>query len=148
MPQVRTDPYPAFVFQVIVPGISDDPNTPKAMFAEVNGLGLEIDVVEYRTGGDFAIRKLPGLTKTTDVTLKRGIIGDLTFWNWLQTGVQGKLVRADVQIVLLDEQLKPVLRWKLRRAWIRKYEGPALNAKSSDVAIESLTLTHEGLEIE
>jgi len=148
VPQNRTDPYPAFNFQVIVPGIADDPNAPRAGFSEVSGIGASVDVIEYRTGGDHTIRKLPGLAKYTNVVLKRGVVADLAAWNWMLSGIQGNVVRADVTIVLLDEQRNQVMRWRLRRAWITKYEGPAMNAKGSEVAIESMELAHEGLEIE
>jgi phage tail-like protein len=146
----RDDPYPAFNFLVTVDGISEDGGSAKGAFSEVSGLGLETSVIEYRTGSDRmnTVRKLPGVTKYTNVQLKRGILGDLAFWQWVQSVVQGQPFRASVRITLLDEQRNPVLTWRLARAWPCKYTGPSLNAKTSEVAIETLEIAHEGLEIE
>lgn len=146
----RDDPYSATNFLVQVHGVSDQPDSPRGAFAELSGLGLETAVIEYRTGGERtqSVRKLPGLTKYTNVTLKRGIVGDLAFWNWVRSVVQGQAQRADVTITLLDEQRNPVMAWRLRRAWPCKYSVGALNADASEVAVETLELAHEGLEID
>jgi phage tail-like protein len=140
---LRDDPYPAYNFAVQIDGIAV-----KGSFLEVSGIESEVVPIDYREGGSFAIRKLPGLHKNGNVTLKRGVIGDLSLWNWFKSGAQGKLARANVSITLLDEQRNPVCRWKLTNAWPCKYTGPLLNAKSSEVAIESVELVHEGLDIE
>jgi phage tail-like protein len=148
-PVFRNDPYPAYNFEVVVNGISDDGTSVKGSFSEVSGLDTEVEVIEYRTGSERnRVRKLPGLTKTTNVTLKRGIIGDLTFWNWLVNTTQGNVQRTDVAIILLDENRTPVMRWNLTRAWPCKYAGPTLNAKNNEVAIESLEICYEALAIE
>jgi phage tail-like protein len=146
----RNDPYPAYNFEVTIVGISDDGTAVKGSFWEVSGLGVEIGVIEYRTGSEKVAtpRKLPGLHKFPNITLKRGVIGDLTFWNWLVAAMNGQVVRADGTIVLLDEQRNPVMTWKFHRAWPCKWEGPRLNAKSNEVAIETLELCHEGLEMQ
>jgi phage tail-like protein len=143
MSPVRTDPYPAFNFLVEIDGIG------KGVFSEVSGLDSSIDVIEYRTGGskENTVRKLPGLRKYTNITLKRGYTPDLSLWNWHQSVAQGNLRRANVTVTLLDEQRNPVLVWKLRNAWPCKYEGPLLNAKTSGIAIETLELCHEGMEL-
>lgn len=121
-----------------------------AGFAEVTLPSMAIDVVQYREGSDKlnTVRKLPGLTKFGNVTLKRGIVGDLDLFQWIRAVSQGQPDRRDVSVVLLDEQRNPVLRWKLRNAFPVKYEGATLNAKSSEVAIEALELACEGVEIE
>jgi phage tail-like protein len=80
--------------------------------------------------------------------LKRGIIGDLTFWNWLVSAMQGNVQRTTVSIILLDENRSPVMRWNLVRAWPCKWTGPALNAKSNEVAIETLEICHEGISVD
>jgi phage tail-like protein len=148
-PVFRADPYPAYNFEVVVTGISADGRSVKGSFSEVSGIGAEMEVIEYRNGSeDITVRKLPGLRKFTNITLKRGIIGDLTFWNWLVSAMQGNVQRADMSIILLDEQRNEVMRWVFQRAWPCKYTGPALNAKSSEVAIESLEICHEGLSID
>jgi phage tail-like protein len=107
-----------------------------------------LQVIEYRTGGDTVVRKLPGLQKSSDVTLKRGVTSDPSLWNWYKSSLQGNPFRTNVVVTLLDAQRQPVRRWKLSNAWIRKYSGPALNSTGGDVAIESIELTHEGLDLE
>jgi phage tail-like protein len=139
----RRDPYGAFNFLVEIGG-----GETAAGFAECSGLATETEVIEYREGGDFATRKLPGLTKHSNVTLKRGLIGDPTLWRWRKAIVDGELDRRGVTIVLLDQARKPVVRFHLSNAWPCKWEGPTLNAKANDVAIETLELAHEGLDVE
>ena len=145
----RPDPYPGFNFEVVVNGISDDGKAVKGSFMEVSGLGVEIEAIEYRTGNeDITVRKIPGLKKFTNIVLKRGIIGDLTFWNWLLQAMNGQVVRASGSIILLDEQRQEVLRWNFKRGWPCKWTGPSLNAKSNEIAIETLEICHEGLTTE
>lgn len=140
----RAQPYLNCNFLVEIDGMAS------AAFAEVTLPSMSIDVVEYRDGSDKlnSVRKLPGLTKSGNVTLKRGIVGDLGLFHWIRAVSQGQPDRRNVSIVLLDEQRTPVLRWGLRNAFPVKYEDATLNAKSSEVAIESLELACEGLEIE
>ncbi len=143
MPDVRNDPYGAFNFLVEIDGV------PTAAFSDVSGLDMEIDVIDYRTGGDaLHARKLPGLVKYNNIVLKRGITLDHSLWDWIRKVAEGTVQRANMSIILLDEQRQPVLRWLVKQAWPVKWSGPTLNAKSSDIAIESLEITHEGLEFE
>jgi phage tail-like protein len=144
MPDVRNDPYGNFNFLVEIDGVT------KAAFTEVSGLDVEVDVIDYRTGGDtsLSVRKLPGLVKYSNIVLKRGITLDHSLWDWMKKVVEGVVQRTSMTIVLLDDQRQPVLRWKIKQAWPVKWTGPALNAKTSEVAIESLEITHEGLEFE
>ena len=145
----RDDPYPAFNFEVVVNGISEDGRSVRGSFMEVSGLGVEIPAIEYRTGGeDITVRKIPGLKKFSNIVLKRGIIGDLTFWNWLLEAMNGRVRRADGSIILLDESGTAVLRWKFKRGWPCKWSGPALNAKGNEIAIETLEICHEGLDVD
>jgi len=138
----RNDPLAAFNFLVEIQNIAE------ANFSEVSGLAVEVAAIEYREGGDKlnTVRKLPGLYKTSDVTLKRGITADARLWKWFQSVLEGKVQRSPVNITLLDAQRQPVVRWVLRNAWPSKYEVGDLKAKGNDVAIETLVLTHEGLE--
>lgn len=148
MAVMRNDPYPDTNFEISIAGISDDGRSVKGSFAEVFGLDVEIEVIEYRNGSDdTTVRKLPGLRKYSNIVLKRGMIGDLTFWHWLASAANGQVVRADGTIVLLDEKRQPVVTWKFHRGWPCKWSGPELNAKGNDVAIETLEICHEGLEM-
>lgn len=141
----RSDPYPSANFLVEIDGIGS------GGFAEVGGLQIATDVVEYREGNDKtnAVRKLTGLTRYADVTLRRGIVGSLDLYQWIRDSADGSADAArNVAIVLLDEAHQPVLRWLLRRARIVRYTGGPLNAKSSDVAVEEMVLAFDRLELE
>jgi phage tail-like protein len=149
MAQLRNDPYGAFNFEVLIQGITDDGSLARGSFSEVTGLEVDVSVIEYRTGGeDITARKLPGLRKYPNIVLKRGITGDLSLWNWMKSVLEGRAIRADGAIVLLDEARQPVMRWNFRRGFPCKLVGPTLNAKSNEVAIETLEIAHEGLTIE
>jgi phage tail-like protein len=138
----RNDPYGRFNFLLDIDG------TVKAGFSEVSGLTTETEIIEYREGADKGpTRKLPGLTKFSNITLKRGLTNDRSLWDWRKTVIDGATQRANVTLTLLDESRQPVVVWKIRNAWPSKWEGPALNAKSSDVAIETLELAHEGFDL-
>jgi len=105
----------------------------------VSGLTTETTVIEYREGNERATtRKIPGLTKYSNIVLKRGITKDRSLWNWRKTVIDGATLRTSGSIILLDESRQEVARWNFREAWPCKWEGPALNAKSGEVAIETL----------
>jgi phage tail-like protein len=149
MAVVRDDPYLACNFQVVIQGILDDGRSARAAFSEVSGLEIEIAAIEYRSGAeDTTVRKLPGLRKSPNITLKRGVTGDMALFTWLKATMNGNVQRADGTITLLDESRQAVMTWRFRRAWPCKLSGPTLNAKSNEVAIEVLELCHEGLELE
>jgi phage tail-like protein len=138
-PATRTDPYLTGNFLVEIDGIAS------ASFTEVSGLEASIDVIEYRTGNQTTVQKIPGLHKFTNITLKRGMVQDLSLWNWMQNGLNGNVQRAAVSIILLDEARNAVLKWSLSNAWPCKWTGPALNAQCNEVAIETLEITYENL---
>jgi phage tail-like protein len=138
----RHDPYKNFNFLVEIDGIT------RAAFSEVGGLESETAVIEYRVGGEpNTVRKLPGLTKYANLVLRRGITKDADLWNWRKTVVQGNVDRRNGSIVLLDDDLTEVLRWNFFQGWIAKWEGPTLDAKGNEVAIETIEIAHEGLEL-
>ena len=136
------DPYRSFNFLVEIDAVT------VAAFSEVSGLTAETEVIEYRTGGMLGgARKLPGLTKYVNITLKRGMTQNLELWNWYKNVVEGKTDRRSASIVLLNEAHQEVLRWNVLEAWPRKWDGPALNARHNEIAIETLELAHEGFEL-
>jgi phage tail-like protein len=138
----RHDPYKAFNFRVEIDGIA------RAAFSEVGGLDSETAVIEYRVGGEpNTVRKLPGLTKYANIVLRRGITQDAELWNWRLTVVQGNVDRRNGSIILLDDDGTEVVRWNFFHGWIAKWEGPALNSKGNEVAIETIEIAHEGLEL-
>ncbi|HEV7669589.1 MAG TPA: phage tail protein [Thermoanaerobaculia bacterium] len=150
MPAVfREDPYGGFNFEVIVKGVSDDGTAVRGSFAEASGLDAEVKPIDYRNGSeDIRVRKLPGLKSFPVVKLVRGQTGDLAFWNWIVEAMNGLVQRTDVSVVLLDENRNEVMRWNLVRAWACKWSGPGLNAKNSEIAMETLEICHEGLSID
>jgi phage tail-like protein len=150
MPLVfRNDPYAGHNFEVVLTGISDDGTAVKGSFAEVSGLEVAMEPIEYRTGSeDITVRKVQGLKKFTNIVLKRGIIGDATFWNWILEGMNGTVHRTEGHVALLDEGRNEVMRWNFKRAWPCKWTGPGLNAKNNEIAIETLEICHEGLSID
>ncbi len=138
----RNDPYGRFNFLLEIDGAV------KAGFSEVSGLTTETAVIEYREGSDRTPpRKLPGLTKYSNLVLKRGLTKDRSLWDWRKTVIDGAVRRANLSIILLDDSRQEVLRWSFREGWPCKWEGPALNAKASEVAIETLEIAHEGFDL-
>lgn len=145
----RNDPYSCLNFQVIVAGVFEDGTAVRGSFAEVSGLDVEVTPIEYRTGSEeMTVRKVPGLAKYSNIVLKRGVIGDLGFWTWIKSVLDGNPHRADGTITLLDESRQAVMTWRFRRGWPCKWAGPTLRAKSNEVAIETLEICHEGFDVE
>jgi phage tail-like protein len=135
------DPFASFNFKLEIEGIT------VAGFSEVTGLNQESNVIDYREGQEpITPRKLPGLNKFGNITLKRGVSPDLSVYNWRKTVTDGDIERRNASIVLHNEKHEEVVRWNLVNAWPSKYVGPDLKANANEVAIESIELTHEGVE--
>jgi phage tail-like protein len=135
------DPYNNFNFLVEIDSIT------RAAFHECSGFDSAIDVIEHREGGEnTTLRKLPGLTKYSNIVLKRGITDDSELYTWHLKAIKGDVVRKNGSIVLLDRKGQEVARWNFVRAWPAKWVGPSLTAEGNDVAIEELDLAHEGIE--
>lgn len=140
----RRDPYRAFNFQLEIEGV------PLGAFSECSGLTAEGDAVDYRDGTDLQnnVRKLVGLRKYSNITLKRGYTQDKSLWQWYMNISNGIPDRRNVTITLLNEEHVAVLRWHAENAWLNKIEAPSFKASGNEVAIESVELVHEGLTIE
>ncbi len=137
-------PLPVFHFQVEWGGTN-------LGFAEVSGLSIEYQTIEYRDGlsKEYNVQKMPGIPKYKNIVLKRGIMpNDNEFFDWMNTVTLNKVERRDITISLLNEEHAPVMTWKVKNAWPTKLEGPTLKATGNEVAIETLELAHEGLTIE
>jgi len=148
MAVIRDNPYSAFNFQVTLEGVNDG-SVARTAFTEVSGLGVEITPIEYRTGAeDITVRKIPGLKKFSNITLKRGVTGDMALFKWIDLAMNGRVQRVNGTITLLDESREAVMTWRIQQAWPCKYSGPSLAAKGGEVAIEELELCHEGLKLE
>ena len=144
MPQRRNDPYLNFNFRVEID------NATAAGFSEADLPEERVEAVAYREGSDSAsaARLLPGRVEHGRVVLRRGFAGDATLFQWWSEVARGNLDRRNVVIVLMNEQGQEVARWALRRAWPAKWVGPQLRGLENDVAIETLELAHEGIELE
>lgn len=134
------DPLGSFNFLVEINGVL------QAGFSECTGLNSESDVVEYRAGDeDFAPRKLPGLKKFGNVTLKRGVALGQDFLEWRKKATDGSINRQDISIIILDEARVEDVRYNLTAAWPCKWIGPDLKANANEVAVETLEVCHEGI---
>jgi phage tail-like protein len=137
----RVDPYRAFNFLLEIDGIT------RAGFREASGLDSAQDPIEYREGDqELTVRKLPGLNKYSNITLKWGITDDAEFWDWRKKAMDGKVERKNGSIVLRDDAGEEKLRWNFREAWPTKWTGPSFNATGNEVAIEQVDIAHEGIE--
>ena len=129
----------------------DSQNT--TSFSEVSGLTMEAEAIEYRGGTDpsLTVRKVPGLRKYGNVTFKRGVApaesGNGLF-EWYNSIQAGTVSRRSVTVSLLDEARDPVMTWKIKDAWPVKIEGPGLNATGNEIAIETMEIAHEGVEVQ
>ncbi|HEX8502105.1 MAG TPA: phage tail protein [Pyrinomonadaceae bacterium] len=149
MAVLRERPYVQFNFLV---DIGEGTDGPEAGFQECSNIGMEVTVAEYRNGNEKenSVRKITGLNKATDVTLKRGVIGSLNLYRWLNDIRNGdQNATRTVTISLQNEDHTDVVQtWRLLRARIIKHVSGPLNAKGTDVAMEELTLAYERLEME
>lgn len=138
----RNDPYAQYNFIVEIDGES------VGGFTEVGGLDTETDVVEYREGSETAtVRKLPGLRKYANITLKRGFTQSRALWEWRKTTLDGVTERRSGAITLLDEAREPALRWEFREGWVVKWSGPELSATANEAAIETIEIAIEDLRL-
>lgn len=153
----RPTPYSQFNFRVSWAPAADnegdtlDEGSVQAGFQEVSGLGMEITVAEYRAGNAATNEptKVTGTVKTPDVTFKRGAIGSLDLYDWLnevRNGNQKQL--KTVTVKLMSEDRETVAQeWLLINSRPMKYTGPSLNGKGTDIAVEELVLAVERIEM-
>lgn len=141
---IRIDPFRGFNFTVQID------NTDVAGFSEAGGLTFNVDSVDYREGTDIPlhVRKLTGLRKFANITLKRGLTDNKELWNWYKAVLNGITERRNGAIILRDEDHNEIQRWNFEGGFICKWEGPAMNATANDVAIESIEICVERVELE
>ena len=140
----RKDPYGNFNFLVEIDGIV------RAAFHEVSGIDTSIDLIEHREGGEnITTRKYPGQVKFSNLTLKWGISDDRELYDWHRQWVTGDAAakRKNGSVVLLDRAGQEKRRWNFFNGWPAKWTGPSLNAEANDIAIETLEIAHEGLQL-
>ena len=137
----RVDPFKNFRFLVEIDGIA------QAGFSECSGFGSNIEVIEYREGGDpTTVRKLPGKTSYTDIVLKWGMTSSREIYDWHLQAINGQLSRRNGSVIILDDLGQEAGRYNFFSAWPSKYDPVDLNAKGNDVALDTLTISCERLE--
>jgi phage tail-like protein len=148
MPTFRENPYPMFNFLVNIDGTGGSGEIVGG-FMECFGLESVTEVIEYRMGNEKfnSPRKLPGLTKFSNIILKRGFIGAMDLYDWRQTVIDGQVAKKNFSITLLDESRSVVCKWDIRNAWPCRLSGPKLVAGQSGVAIEEIEICHEGYTV-
>jgi len=121
---------------------------PTAFFRSVSGLSLEIEVVEFREGGENgAVHKIPGRVKYPNIVLKQGFTGASDLQKWAFRIAAGQFEHKNATIVISDQKSQVLARYTLSNAWPTKWNGPDFDATSNDVAIETIEIAHEGLRL-
>lgn len=151
MPVQRDNPYGAFNFLVSLGGDqgSGDEGQVVGGFSDVSGLGFEVQFADYRNGNEKVntVRKVQNTFTVEDVVLKRGLIGSADLFAWVKSVREGDIDARVVTVTLLDEARNAVGTWKLQSAQPKKWSGPTLAAGGgTELAMEELTLVHEGIE--
>jgi len=142
----RVDPFRNFNFLVEIDGIT------QAGFMDCSGFGANTDPIEYREGNENpgndpkTMRKLPGMTKYPNITLKWGLTDSKELYEWYRDISKGKVERKNGSIVVLDLDGKEAARWNFFNGWPTKWDGPDFTSKGNDIAIETLEIAHERVE--
>lgn len=139
------DPISAHQFALEIDGVEE------ATFREASGFGSEHDVIEQKeqgAKGNTVIRKIPGTLRWQNISLKRGMTSNKELWDWRQKVIEGKIedARVNGSIVGYDEDGEEKIRYNFRRGWPNKWESTGMNAGGNEPVIESIEITHEGLE--
>jgi phage tail-like protein len=139
----RKDPLTTFLFGLKIADLGLDYNEGTAFFRSLGGLKFDTDVVDYQEGGVTAFtRKVIGVTKWANLVLRQGFTGDDKLWKWRYNPR-----RVDGTIYQLGPEMKPVCRWEFKRGYPVKWDGPDYSADKNELAIESIEIAHEGLEM-
>lgn len=137
---MATYPHGKFRYKVEIDGLE------AGGFSEASGFDASIDVIEYREGDMVQTpMKIPGLKKYGNITLKQGVADSMVMYEWMIGGVEGEVDRKTITITILDETETAAASWQVINAWPTKYTAPDFNATSSEIAIESIEIAHEGM---
>ena len=139
-PGTFVDPFLGFNFKLILAGNAD------AHFTECTGLGARVTPITYKEGGTSQPHRIPGPVDFSEVTLRYGLTNSRQLWDWFLTAMTGKVQRRNLSIVMLDHDgVTPRIQWDLTRAWVTEWRGAPLDAMGAEIAIETVSLVHEGL---
>ena len=138
----RKDPFQNHRFKIEINGIT------QASFIEAILPESQSEVIEHREGTQINAQKQPGFTAYTPLVLKWGLTASMELYNWRKLIEQGKIntMRKNVSVILLDEEGQDAARWDFTNAWPSKYKGPDLNAKTNEIAIETLEIVFESMQ--
>lgn len=144
MPARGSDPLIGFSFSLDISGKI------QGYFTEVSGLGSETEIVEHKVtdpSGRDLIQKIPGRSKFSDITLKRGITSAMDMWAWRKQVEDGDIggARVNGTITMYDQSLTPIAKWDFTNGWPVKITGPSISSDSNAFGVEELTITHEML---
>jgi phage tail-like protein len=140
----RVDPLVSVSFFVEVQGVFT------GTFRGCTGLGSQSEVIENLAagaGGVTHIYKIPGVTRWTNIVLKRGVTDSMDVWAWRKQVEEGKVneARKNGSIIMYDQTNTEVARWNFENGWPAKISGPNLDASTNEIAIEELEIAHEKL---
>jgi phage tail-like protein len=142
-PGGQVDPYRAYNFKLLINGVTN------GHFTEVSGMEVSIARMAYKDGPNDSIRFVPGQVDYEPVVLHFGLTASRELWDWTNSAVQGRVSRRNVSIVLMDAAgTAEVLRWNLLNAWPCRWRGAHLHTLGQEIAIESIALAYERLELE
>lgn len=120
-----------------------------AVFTELSGLLVETEVMEYAEGGNNNfVHKLPGRTKVSNITLKRGMTESNEFYKWYLQCCMGKIQRRHLSVLMFDSTGIEIMRWNFTHAYPVKWVGPQFSSSGAMAAVETLELAHSGLQPE
>ncbi len=137
-----SEAYPNCRFYVMIDGQI------QGLFVEVSGLQVEMDVMDYQEGGNNGfVHRLPGVTKVSNLVLKRGMTSSNEFYKWCADIASGKFTRRHVTIMMYDAGGTELMRWNFINAYPVKWVGPQFVSSGMDAAVETLELAHEGISL-
>lgn len=141
----ESDPLTGFTFGLDIDGIT------LGYFTECSGIGSENEVIQHKvvdSGGRELVQKIPGRLTWEDISLKRGITDAMAIWDWREQVEQGKMgeARRNGAVIMYDRNYEEVARWDFLNGWPSKVSGPSLDASSTDIGVEEITIVHEGID--
>ena len=119
---------------------------PVGRFTAVEGLGTETEIIEFGGTVDQMVRKRPGRTKCTNITLKRGWMESNALWDWRMEVCAGKVQRKAGSIILCSDSMEEICRYNFYEAWPTKAVGFSLDGKGNATNIEEYVLAVERIE--
>ena len=137
-----TDPYPNYNFKIEIDGITE------GHFKQCTNLGARVQTISYREGGDQVVHRIPGQVEYADATLRGGVTASRQLWMWFQAAVKGTPQRKTVSVVVYGaDGVQERLRWNLINAWPKEFQCMPLDAQGSEIAIYTLSIAFETLEL-